>query len=131
MSELKTFPFVVHSVQVSYPERNSRATLGGGWSYTQKPTGKPARTFMVSFEAMKYYLNDNGRLDALTNVETNLKALDDFYAEHEQHAHFIYEHYVYGTVVVVFKTPYQSPKLIPRGDGTSQPFTVELLEIPL
>ncbi|ASV43940.1 hypothetical protein [Pseudoalteromonas phage KB12-38] len=131
MSELKPFPFTIHSVEVAYPERSSKVRLGGGWSHTQKPAGPPARTFTLTFNAMKYYLNDEGLIDAEANIETNIHALDLFYQEHEQHKHFLYEHYAYGSLVVIFDVPFKTPKLLPGGDGATQSFTIQLVEIPV
>ena len=131
MAETATFPFVIHSCRAMYPERGSQATLGGGWTHTQKPVGPPSRTFLLTFEGMRYYLDDLGRIDRETNPKINLALLDDFYKEHEQHKYFLYDHYVYGTVLVLFKKPYQSPELVPQGDGASRAFTLELVEVPV
>lgn len=130
MSELKVFPFTIHSVVTAYPERNSRARLGGGWTHTQKPVGPPARAFTLTFNAMKYELDDNGAIDSKKNIETNIQALDNFYQEHELHKHFLYTHYAYGSKVVIFNAPFKTPRLLSGGDGATENFTIELLEIP-
>lgn len=123
------FPFTIHTCEVEYPERSSQIKLGGGWTHTQKPVGPPARLFTLTFEAMKYYLDDNGAVDDSQSIETNLFALDKFYQKHELHEHFLYDHYLYGQVVVIFHKPFKTPKLLAGGDGASQGFQVQLQEI--
>lgn len=131
MSELKVFPFTIHSVVTAYPERNSRARLGGGWTHTQKPVGPPAKAFTLTFKAMKYELTEDGGIDSEKNLETNLQALDNFYQEHELHGHFLYNHYAYGSMVVIFNAPFKTPRLLDGGSGVTENFTIELLEIPV
>lgn len=130
MSELKTFPFIHHTQETEYPERGSQVRLGGGWTHTEKPVGPPSRTITLNFAAMKYFIDAEGGLDATVNEAINLLALEKFYQEHEQHKHFIYNHYLHGLLTVVFKSPFKTPKLIAGGDGATQSFQVVLLEIP-
>lgn len=125
---IETFPFIYHQVKAAYPQRNSQVNLGGGWTHTIKPASKPARKLILTFSAMKYFTNDLGVVDETQQKEINLHALDLFYQQHELHRSFLYDHYAYGTLEVLFAKPFELPDLIKNGDGASRGFTLELIE---
>jgi hypothetical protein len=127
---VEVFNFPHHQVQHSYPKRNSQVDLGGGWTHTIKPNSPPARTFKLSFNAMKYFLDDDGLVSELIKPEINLLALEKFYQAHETYKAFEYEHYLHGVLVVMFSAPFETPKLLKEGNGVSQGFTLEFKEQP-
>ena len=59
-----------------------------------------------------------------------MMALEDFYKAHRLWKSFIYKHPIHKDVVVKFNKPLKVPDGIPKGNGVSKPFSVELIEMP-
>jgi len=124
----ETFDFPQHGVRHSYPEGDS-IKFGGGYSFGVEPETPIQRTFTLSFNALSIYRVD-GTLSATVNAQSNLLALDAFYARHQLWKRFNYVHELYGTLVCRFAEPFELPKMRPGGLGVSTDFELKIIEHP-
>lgn len=119
----KTFDFPHHFVTHSFPA-GDQVQFGRGYSHASEPDRPFQRTFLLKFNALLYVKNpltgnwlraaDTGSgLDDLK--KRSIWCLNDFYDEHLVHKKFIYNHYVFGDLVVRFAQPFQMPE--PREDN--------------
>lgn len=106
---MQIFDFPYHVCTIRYPKRGSQVKLGGSYTYTIKPASPVARTFILTFDVMKWIKNAQGILTATQDPYVNVMRLDNFYQAHELHADFIYRHERYGDVVVKFAEPLEIP----------------------
>jgi len=123
---LKVFNFPYHKAATRYPDRGNKMTLGGNWDYTIKPNTPAARTFQLSFSAMKYF--DPFAVLSLREQQISMAALEAFYEEHETHTAFVYPHPQHGDVVVKFSAPLEIPTGVTGGDGAVLNISTSLKE---
>lgn len=124
-----TFDFPYHRVRDEYPE-GTTVQMGKGWVFPIKPDSPDQRTFILSFVGMQYFLNGSGVVDATINPTRNVKALSDFYAQHQQWDTFTYPHPVHGNLTCRFKSALKLANGIIDGNGVMEPFEVILIEVP-
>lgn len=127
---METFNYPNHTVQHRHPPSGVGVQLGGSYRYDVAPTSPDARVFTLSFPTMGYFFDGNGDVDGAASAELNLLHLSNFYISHKLYKKFIYEHPVFGPLTVKFNKPFESPKGLPKGNGWSESFTIELLEVP-
>lgn len=127
---LELFDFPYHVVETENPESGTRGQFGNSYVFTAPPTDPDQRLFTLTFAAMKFYVDDDGDIDATVNLKTNMKTLIDFYHQHKTYASFQYNHPVHGLMEVKFYTPLTEPPGIPGGNGVVTEFSVQLVEIP-
>lgn len=127
---MDTFNFPYHIVSHSYPKGDS-FQFGRGYQFTAVPQLPQQRTFRLNFNAMVYYLEDDGvTLDHTGGVPgLNMQALIDFYEVHRG-VTFIYPHPAYGNLCAQFAPGqvFETPKLIEGGNGATEPLEIMLLE---
>jgi len=128
---LATFNFPNHTPRTIYPNTGVLVGLANGWSFAVAPTAPVARTFELTFAAMRYYLNPDDTFDITTDAANNLGALEAFFNANLLDKDFVYPHANLGNIQCRFKTPLELPKIKLRGGGWSEPFTVMLQEKPL
>lgn len=127
---METFDFDYHSMSTKYPETGTKMKLGGSYNYTSTPTEPPARTITLHFadNAMRIHMISRGVPDLTKEPQTNWARLEAFYKAHEMHKSFIYQHELYGDLVVKFAKPLEMPQLTKGGWLPS--FTLDLEEQP-
>ena len=124
------FNFPYHQFETEYPEDGFRTQLGGGYSYAAAPTSPPQRKITLSFELMKYFVDEDNLINSYQSPEINMAVLEDFFKFHRLHEPFVYPHPVYGNIVCKFDEALKIPKGIKGGDGALQAFTIKLIEQP-
>lgn len=127
---MEAFDYPNHQVQHAHPVSGAGVQLGGSYRYDVAPTSPDARVFTLSFETMAWHFNQAGSVDATVEPQTNLLNLSNFYEAHKLYKKFTYDHPVFGVLTVKFNKPLEIPKGIKKGNGWSESFTVELLEVP-
>lgn len=145
----KTFNFPTHQVTHAFPA-GDQVQFGQGWTHASAPDGPQQRTLLLKFNALLIIKNpftgailraaDTRSNPAEQAVLDDLKkrsvwALNDFYEEHLLHKKFIYNHYVYGDMVVRFSQPFQMPAVLGSNQNVydhipTESFEVRLLEHP-
>lgn len=138
----KTYDFPLHHVTHAFPA-GDQVQFGRGWSHASEPDRPLQRTFTLKYKAMTYIKNPNTGLwlrAADTGVDTALKqrsiwCLNDFYDEHLLHKKFIYNHYVFGALVVRFAQAFQMPDPLDGNrnvvdDIPTNSFEIRLIEQP-
>lgn len=128
---LDVFDFPFHQVSVSYPERSTQVKLGGNYLFSTKPAGPAMRSFNLEFKVLYWFKNQYGAFDALMEPKLNLMQLEAFYLKHELHKDFIYNHEIYGNVVVKFTKPLSIPTAKENGNGAVFGITLSLIEQPV
>ncbi len=126
---MQTFPFVNHVPTHVYPKGDS-FKFGRGYEHTAAPQDPLQRRFTLAFNTMVWYKNAAGEYDPTIDVENNVLALDQFYAEHRYHKSFLYNHPVYGELICKFATdaPFQMPRGLEGGSGATEGFELVLVE---
>jgi len=127
---LQTFDFPYHLYETVNPETGFRGQFGGSYVFTATPDAPDQRLFKLTFEAMKFFTNEDGSINVTLEPEINMKRLIDFYSEHKLHTTFQYQHPIHGLMVVKFNKPVPEPKGLKGGGGVVEGFEVELIEIP-
>ena len=56
-----------------------------GWDYAPRPVLPYRRSFKITLEGLRWYFNDNGTIDLVTNPNYNAGLLEDFYTTHRQY----------------------------------------------
>lgn len=125
------WPFSAHSATWTYPKGDA-LKLGNGYTFVAKPQLPLQRNIHLHYDLMIWYRNDAGQLDATINPYLNMLAMMRFYEAHNTSDSFIYPSDIYGDVIVKFDpgSPFEIPKTAPGSLGVTQPFDVQLLEIP-
>lgn len=125
-SPLERFRWDLFSFDTEYNEPFGHASLGqtSSQGFTPDQSVRPIRVFNLEFSGMKIHEENPGLFPTLTNF--NL--LYDFYLRHGTHKRFIFEHPVYGDLIVRFGKPVSVPKKIPNGLGSLQTFQILLIE---
>lgn len=124
------FIWMYHLRSTSYPESGRRMELGGSYVFASEPDGPDQRTLTLYFDTMFHFVNSSGVPDKTISPELNIMALEDFYTLHRLWKTFTYLHPVYGLLNVKFGKPLEVPKGIPGGNGSVEPFTIDLIEMP-
>jgi phage-related protein len=127
---MEIFDFPNHTVTHVYPKGDS-FKFGNGYEFAAKPFGPPQRTFKLTFEAMVWFLNDDGSADTATEPGINMQRLIEFYEEHQTWKKFLYPHPVYGTLIVRFKEPLETPQSLKNAAGATDKLELTLVEQPL
>lgn len=127
---LETFDFPYHLTSTENPESGFRGALGGSWVFTAAPTDPDQRKMTLEFATMKYFTDNFGVTESITEPHLNMKTLIGFYQRHKLHKSFHYYHPVHGQMEVKFNKPLSEPKQIPGGTGAVESFSVELIEVP-
>lgn len=128
---MKVFDFPFHICTVRYPKRGTQVKLGGGYTYSVASSSPVARTFVLTFDLMRWVKNSSGLLTPSIDPQINLMRLENFYIEHELHADFIYRHERYGDVVVKFEEPLDIPPAKRDSFGSVFGINVTLSEQPI
>jgi hypothetical protein len=124
------FPCMCHTFRTEYPVNGTSVELGGGYTFVATPSSPDVRVFVLKFRGMKYYTNNDGTLDAVTNASSsNFLTLENFYQSVRLHKSFVYPHPIYGNVVCRFKSPLKTPEGIPGGLGVLEEFDISLTEV--
>lgn len=127
---MDTFDFPMHLYEVNYVDNQFRAQLGGNWQWVAAPDAPEQRIFKLSFTAMRWIINSNNTIHRTNEPAINIARLEDFYKAHLLHEEFIYPSTYHGNVVVRFNKPFLLPKGLPGGNGTTQGFELEFIEVP-
>lgn len=142
-TEYKTFDFPDHYVTHSWPA-GDQVQFGRGWSHASEPDRPLQRSFLLKFKALLFIKNPvTGewlrRADEQPGLEELKKrsiwCLDDFYDEHLMHKKFLYNHYVFGEMVVRFAQAFQMPDPLESNRNIydnipTNSFEVRLIEQP-
>lgn len=127
---METFNFPYHLENTEYPESSTRMQFGKNWTFAAAPNAPDDRVFMLTFEALKYFLDSEGQIDTTTEPLKNMGALEEFYQNHGTWKNFLYDHPRFGVVTVKFKRPLVTPKPLPYGTGATEAFEIVLIEQP-
>jgi len=127
---METFDFPYHTVETQNPESGFRLQLGGSYVFSSPSPDPDQRTFVLSFPLLKFFMSDDGTIDADTHPQINMMRLINFYHTHKMHKTFKYDHPVHGLLEVQFQKPLPEPDGVKGGHGVTKDFTVQLLEIP-
>lgn len=128
---MATFSFPYHVPRTIYPSTGVLVGLANGWQFSVAPTAPTARTFELSFNTMRYYLNPDNTIDTATDPTKNLGALEAFFQTQLLDKVFTYPHPSLGNIQCRFKKPLELPKIPKNNNGWSEPFIVFLIEKPL
>lgn len=93
--------------------------------YVYAQSTKPIRIIELEFSTMIYTGGEPNNCPK--NI--NFNALMAFYVKHGCHSSFLFDHPVYGDMVVRFSKPIIMPKKNPGGSGTTQSFSITLVEV--
>lgn len=127
---MAVFDFPNHRFSTKNPESGFRAKLGNSYQFSAAPSAPDQRVFVLKFPLLKYFLNNDGTINAGAEAEINLARLEQFYQVHKMHLTFTYPHPVYGDVPCRFNKPLEIPEGLPQGQGAVLNIEVELLEQP-
>lgn len=129
---MDTFDFPYHTYEAQYQENQFRAKLGGNWLWTAAPDSPEQRVFKLSFEAMRWFFTNNELdiIDRTSNPQLNIARLEDFYKKHLMNTSFRWVSAYHGTLECKFNRPFILPKGLKGGNGTTQGFELEFIEIP-
>lgn len=125
-SPLERFQWDLFSFDTEYNEPFGHASLGqtSSQGFVPDQAVRPIRVFNLDFSGMKIYEENPGNYP----LNTNFNYLYDFYLRHGTHKRFIFEHPVYGDLIVRFGKPLSVPKKISNGLGSLQTFQILLIE---
>lgn len=107
------------------PFGNINLTNNSSEGYVFAKSTKPIRVFELEFLTMLY----NGEGENFAPKPINFNLLLNFYLAHGCHKAFIFNHPVYGDLVVRFSKPLVMPKKTVGGSGAVQNFSVSLVEV--
>lgn len=149
MPTYKTFNFPLHFATHSYPA-GDQVQFGRGYSAASEPDRPLQRMFILKFSGMLFIKNpltgqwlrnadtsESAPALAILNKlkERSIWCLDDFYDEHLLHKKFLYNHYVFGPLVVRFQQAFQMPDPLQGNRNVenhipTNSFEVRLIEQP-
>lgn len=127
---LDRFIWDQHNFSTQYIEPYTYTQVNRDQGLTLKSENRPYRSMELSFPIM--YLRDStneGKTWLNAHPEQDFGALLAFYLDKGMHRKFIYNHPVYGDMVVRFSKPIAMPKKNIEGTGTVQPFTISMAEV--
>lgn len=131
-SPLERFIWDHHNFGTKYVEPFTHGHVGseGSQSFIPYTVNKPVRVFSLDFPLLMLQESDYAKHTGLAyRPELDFSKLKDFYVRHKSYKPFIYNHPVYGDVVVRFAKPLSLPKKMTGGSGAVQGFTLELQEV--
>ena len=131
-SPLERFIWDYHNFGTKYVEPFTHANVGseGTQSFVPYTVNKAVRIFSLEFPLLLLQEADYSRYTGLTyRPELDFSKLKEFYIRHKSYKPFIYNHPIYGDMVVRFAKPLALPKKVMGGSGAVQGFTLELQEI--
>ena len=125
---LERFTWELHSVDTEYKEPFTHANITSKSSQTYVPDKalRPLRLFNLSFSGFILYDSDVDSDDYPT--KTSFNALYNFFKRHGTYKYFIYEHPIYGDLVVRFGKTLSIPKKNPSGGGSLFSFDIQFIE---
>ena len=125
-SPLERFQWDMFAFDTQYNEPFGHVSLGQASSqgFVPDQAMRPIRIFNLDFSGMKIYDENPGNYP----LNTNFNYLYDFYLRHGTHKRFVFEHPVYGDLIVRFGKPLSVPKKTPNGLGSLQTFQILLIE---
>lgn len=124
-----TFPFPYYSYTTRFNENVEQVKFGNGYTFASQPSGPPQQSFKLRMQGMSWQRQPSGGLDVLTSRDTNVGRLVEFYREVECWKPFIWQHPIYGNMLVRFLRPLDIPYQIPGGSGVVEPFEIEFIEV--
>lgn len=124
-----TFPFPYYTYTTRFNDNVKQIQFGNGFTFASQPSGPPQRSFKLRMSGMAWHRQPEGGLDVLTARDTNLGRLEEFYKEVECWKPFIWQHPIYGNMLVRFLRPLDIPYQIPGGTGVVEPFELEFIEV--
>jgi hypothetical protein len=127
---LPTFEFPNHMVRETYPDPGTTLQLGNSYRFATPPTSPDQRVFTLSFQSTWRGIKADGTMDADTFYDNNAARLLQFYEAHKLHKTFQYKHNWLGMLNVRFNKPLELPNPIKGGDGWTEDFSVEFIEMP-
>lgn len=127
---MQTFAFPHHTVEDEYPESSQIVQFGKSYKFASKPSAPDQIVFTLSFEAMFFFVDDNGALDRVTEPATNMQLLVEFYENHRLYEQFQYDHVRRGICRCRFDKPLIVPKVIKDRNGLLEPFELKLVLCP-
>lgn len=127
---LETYNYPYFNVETNNPESGFRVQFGGSYIFTAPPSDPDQRTFILNYETMKFFVDEDGAIDEDVNAEYNIFNLIKFYQRHKLYKSFHFDHPVHGTLECKFNKPFKEPKSKIGGMGAVEAFQVELIEIP-
>ena len=125
-SPLERFRWDLFAFDTQYNEPFGHVSLGqtSSQGFVPDQAVRPIRIFNLDFSGMKIYEENPG----MYPLSTNFNLLYAFYLRHGTHKRFIFEHPVYGDLIVRFGKPLSVPKKTPNGLGSLQTFQILLIE---
>ena len=117
---MAVFDFPYHQCTWVYPKGDS-FKFGKGYEFSSPPQLPIQRRFTLSFEALVWGSSD---------PQLSMNALVAFYEAHYTNVAFVYPHPEYGDINVKFAAdaPFEVPKSLPGAGGTTDVFTLILVE---
>jgi hypothetical protein len=123
--------FMLHRVDTLPQAQGFSMEMGGGYSFATDGKHPLVNKLRLLFVGYKWYVQADGET---TDFETNrrinnLGALWNFYKEHKTHKRFVYNHPFEGHMEVRFDQPLRIPPGRPGGNGVSEDFEVNLIQV--
>lgn len=131
-SPLDRFIWENHNFGTKYVEPFTHASVAseGSQSFIPYTSVKAVRIFSLDFPLLMLQEAEHAKETGLrSRPDLDFSKLKDFYVRHKSYKPFIYNHPVYGDMVVRFAKPLSLPKKVAGGIGVVQGFTVELQEV--
>ena len=126
------FPFTYHETTTQWPKGNA-FTFGKGWQFAAQPQLPLQRTFRLRFPVLQYFVDQYGNPDPTQNPAYNAYALVQFYQSVLTYQTFTYNHPLFCALNVRWSAdqPFESPRVIPGGNGATEPLEIFLIEVPV
>ena len=127
-SGLERFIWDKFNFGTSYNEPFVQASLKnkGNQGYVFSQSVRPLRSIELEFSIMYFHPEDN---DEICPSNLDFTKLQKFYLHHGCHQKFVFNHPIYGDMVVRFSKPIVMPKKNIGGSGTVQGFNLTLVEV--
>lgn len=127
---MDTFDFPNFTWSVKYSESSATVKFGRGWQFASKPKGPDQVTYVLNFEAMRFFTNANGDLiTAGAGRAYNMARLENFWLDKKLYEPFILPLPGKGNIVVRFSKPLEY-EILKGGGGLTKPFSLEVLSQP-
>lgn len=122
---LERFPMEYFNFDTKYVEPFQHTSLSVmSQTFIPKVEVRPQRLFDLQFKGLK--ITDESCVNLNKNLDFNV--LYDFYLKHGTYKNFIFEHPVYGDLIVRFGKTISVPKKIKNGLGALESFNILLVE---
>jgi phage-related protein len=126
---METFDFPYFTWTTRYPESSTKVRFGRGYEFASKPKGPDQVSYILHFKTMKFFTNSAGTVVTTTLPKINIAKLEAFYNAHKMYEKFLLNIPGKGTLTVRFSKPLEY-KVAENGQGTVEPFTLEVLTQP-